>query len=193
MTLVLLLDMDGPLADFDRHFFDVANAKGFRVDCDPSTQTCRFATDHVIDTQERNEMRRTINNTRWFRELPVTEGAFEGVERLLALQDAGEVEMWVVSKPLEANPFCRDDKAAWLSEHFPGLTGRLILAPDKSIVHGDILLDDAPHTEWMSRAHWTPVIFTAPWNGDGSKWGHLPFWDWDDDVDELLAHVRVSS
>lgn len=182
--MIVLLDMDGPLAGFDQHFFKVASHYGFELSYEgPTTQTNRFATDHVVQPHQRSAMRRMIEGSRWFRELPVTEGAQEGVEALLATG----VEVWVVTKPLEANPFCRDDKAHWLSANFPDLSKRLILTPDKSLVHGDVLLDDAPHPDWLDRASWKPVIFTAGYNGDGSKWGHLPFWDWSDSIDELLG------
>lgn len=44
--------------------------------------------------------------------------------------------------------------AQWLVEHIgDGWDRRLILTPDKSLVVGDILLDDAPKHEWYGAAH----------------------------------------
>src|SRR5690606_26027440 len=104
--------------------------------------------------------------------LPVTPGAQEGVDALMAVG----VDVWVCTKPLEVNPTCRDEKGAWLREHFPMLEKRLIIAPDKSLVMGDILLDDAPSLEWARRATWMPVVFDAPFNRAGSIWERLPRW-----------------
>lgn len=118
----------------------------------------------------------------WFRGLPVTPGAKSGVGQLLT---AG-VDIWVVTKPLEANPTCRDDKAAWLREHFPMLERKLILAPDKSMIVGDVLLDDAINLEWILKAQWRPVVFRAPFNGSGSEWHYLHSWSWGDPIEDLL-------
>ena len=93
-------------------------------------------------------------------ELPVVPGAQQGV---LDLLNAG-VEVWVCTKPLEVNPTCHSDKANWILRHFPPLHDRLIIAPDKAMVVGDVLLDDAPKPEWFERAAWRPVIFDSPFN-----------------------------
>lgn len=98
--------------------------------------------------------------------------------------------MWIVTKPLEANRTCRDSKARWIEKHLgASWLPKLILAPDKSMVRGDILLDDAPHPDWIPRAAWQPVIFTEPFNGEGSKWADYPQWTWTDGVDRLMEVV----
>lgn len=157
----LLLDLDGPLADFDAHFWERCHAEGWAFDIDhPSHQRHRYFTDHIPDRAHRRAARAMVDAPGWFRHLPVTPGAREGVTAFI---DAG-IDLWVCTKPLEVNPTCRDDKAAWLADHFPELVDRLIIAPDKSMVHGDVLLDDAPKLEWFHRATWEPVIFDAPYN-----------------------------
>jgi 5'-nucleotidase len=183
MTFRLLLDMDGPLADFDVHFHDRARALGHEFDvAGPHLQTARYFTDHIVDPWARKEARRMIDSSGWFASLPVTPGAVEGVAQLL---DAG-VDVWVCTKPLEVNPTCRDEKGAWLREHFPMLERKLIIAPDKSLVRGDVLLDDAPKLDWIGQATWIPVIFAAPFNGAGSEWDGLPRWSWGDPLADLL-------
>jgi 5'-nucleotidase len=183
----LLLDMDGPLADFDGYFWDTVKELGVEsVNADRYTQSRRFATDHITNPAERKFLRWMIERTRWFAELPVTDGAVEGVEALL---DAG-LDIWVCTKPLDANSHCRDDKAQWLRKHFPSLSDKLIIAPDKSLIRGDVLLDDAPHLGWLGRAVWRPVIFPSTYNRGGSDWGHLPAWGWGDPVHDLMRHMQ---
>jgi 5'-nucleotidase len=184
-TPVFLVDMDGPLADFDRLFFDRCAENGWRLDCTLEEQRHRHATDHLPDRRERRLARQMVHTTRWFLDLPVTPGAQEGLEALAA---AGQV--WIVTKPLEANPWCRDDKAAWLERSFgEQWVQRLIVAPDKSMIRGDVLLDDAPREDWFAAASWRPVIFSRPWNGAGSRWADLPHWSWGDRVDVLTSGI----
>lgn len=184
-TPLILIDMDGPLADFDGRFWERCAAAGWPMDCEPHEQTARFATNHIPDRSHRAAARRMVDTEPWFRDLPVVPGAVEGMERL-----SEYAEVWICTKPLEANPTCRDDKAAWLAEHFGDhWLQRLILAPDKSMIQGDVLLDDAPKPEWFDRAAWRPVIFPTSWNW-GAPWDDLPRWDWSDDVDRLIDIVK---
>lgn len=180
----ILLDQDGPLADFDYHFWRRCAEQGFTFDCDgPEFQQHRYFTDHIPNRRERAKARAMVDAPGWFAELPVTPGAQAGVEQIL---DAG-LDVWVCTKPLEANPSCLNDKHAWLVRHFPALSDRLITAPDKSMVVGDVLLDDAPKPEWFERACWAPVIFEAPFNRD--QFEGLPRWSWCDPIEALLERA----
>lgn len=87
-------------------------------------------------------------------------------------------DVWVCTKPLEVNPTCRDDKGAWIEEHFPELLHRLIITPDKSMVRGDVLIDDAPKPEWFPRATWYPLIFDLPFNRSDPNYVGLPRFEW---------------
>ncbi len=178
----VLVDMDGPLADFDTLFFERCVQNGYTLDCDITEQRHRFATDHIPDRRERELARQMVNTSGWFKDLPVTPGAQEGLELLDEFCD-----VWICTKPLEVNPTCRDDKAHWLGLNFGGRwVRRLIITPDKSLVQGDILLDDAPHITWLDKADWKPVIFPTPWNGEGSDWAGHARWYWSDPIENLL-------
>lgn len=179
---IILVDMDGPLADFDHAIWEVITESGVSISCTKETQTVRFI-DDAVAKEDRHIIRTPIDTAGWFRNLPITPGAQEGMEALDKIAD-----VYICTKPLEKNKTCRDDKAAWVEEHLGHKwVDRLFIAPDKSLVHGAILLDDAPKPKWYSRALWLPVIFPTPWNGTGSLWEGLPRWTWGDDPEELLA------
>jgi 5'(3')-deoxyribonucleotidase len=181
---VLLLDMDGPLAAFDDYGFRLCTDAGLTFDVPTrADQTHRYYTGHLSDNDAKLA-RLMIDTSRWFLDLPVTEGAVEGVQQLRE-----HFDIWVCTKPLETNPTCRDDKAAWLREHFPPLERKLIISPDKSLIRGAILLDDAPKLSWIPKATWSPVIFTEPFNGPGSDWEKYLHWHWGDPIDVLLDNT----
>lgn len=183
--MIVLVDMDGPLADFDRHYWDTTvDLHGHVFDVATLADTRhRFISDHLPPSVAR-QMRKIVNELGWFADLPPVPGAAEGLKALAAHPGA---EVWICSKPLEANPTCRDDKAAWLDEHMgDGWSRRLILAPDKSLIQGGILIDDAIKPDWTARASWTPVVYPMPWNRPGTKHGQCwPRWDWSRPVTEL--------
>lgn len=182
--LRLLLDQDGPIADFDLRFWDLAQDRGWALNIDdPAHQTKRYFTDHIIDKHQRNQSRWLIEGSGWFRHLPPVEGAIDGVRALIA---AG-VDVWIATKPMEANPTCRDDKGAWVRQYLPELEKKLIITPDKSLLVGDALLDDAIKPDWIPRAQWKPIVFNRPFNGAGSKWGSIERrWDWSMPIADLI-------
>lgn len=169
----ILLDMDGVLADFDAalfrdtaHFIDWPQVSLNREH--------RFCTD-VLSSRNAKRVRRFIEETPFFRDLPVIPGAKEGVDAMLS---AGW-DVWVCSKPLEANATCASDKMEWIKRHFPELVGKVILAPKKSMVKGDILLDDAHKPADFHEASWLPVWYPYPHNMNGSPaFDRRLYWHW---------------
>lgn len=193
MRPIVLIDMDGPLADFDKRYWQEATEREKRqgtlydVDCwdipNLTHQRHRFLSDHLTDRHLEARMRLVVNTAGWFESLPPVEGAADAMTELAEVAD-----VWVCSKPLESNPTCRDEKARWLIEHIgEGWDKRLILAPDKSMIRGDVLLDDAIKAHWVPSATWTPVVYSAPFNGPGTKFGQdWPQFSWADGVATLL-------
>ena len=154
----VLLDMDGVLADFDAQLFE--ELEGTIVwPAEALRREARFCTD-FLPRRERLIVREHIETTAFFSRLPVVEGAVEGVRDLY---EAGH-DLWVCSKPLEANPWCASDKMGWIEEHFPDLVGKVILSPNKSMIKGDVLLDDAHKPSGFGVADWVPVWYPYPHN-----------------------------
>lgn len=181
----ILIDQDGVLADFDLRFWELCQEEGVKMDIksmdDPLRK--RFITDNILTKEDRSKMVQYVNygKHRYFRDLPLMPGALEGVA---ALEAAGH-DIWICTKPLEANWRCRDDKAEWIRRHFPHLEDKLILAPDKGLIKGDILLDDAPKLKWLAYAEWEPVVFRHPFNGPGSQWDGLRTYTWGEPIEML--------
>lgn len=168
----ILVDLDGPVADFDGHFRARCAENGWPLDDGPPMH--RYATKHVSSHAHRQLAHQMVETAGWYLELPPVAGALDGLATL-----AVHADVWLCSKPLEKNPTCRDDKGAWVRRHLgPDWERRLIIAPDKSMIRGDLLLDDAPNPAWFATASWAPVIYTAPYNERGSEWAGLPHWTW---------------
>lgn len=199
--LTILVDMDGPLADFDGKFYALTDARGYlmhggAVSGANPCEVHRFATDCIDDRRERDAAYREVAYTDWFRDLPPTIGAIEGINLLADHPDVADV--YICTKPMERNRLCRDAKADWVRRHLGReWERRLILSPDKGMVRGDILLDDAPKSEWFARAEWSPVIYRTPWNAPGASYcgkhglESAPRWDWADPLEGLVAYAAT--
>lgn len=185
--IIALVDVDGPIADFDGKLFKVCAERGWPMDvAHPGEQRHRYSTDHIPDLEHRAAMRAICDDAGWFSDLPLVEGALDGLERLSEL-----CEVWLCTKPLRAAwRTCASEKTQWIEQRLGShWTDRLIITPDKSLVRGHVLLDDAPYLSWLDRAEWTAVMFPASWNGEGSQWEGLPRWGWKDDPEDLINLV----
>lgn len=124
----LLLDMDGPLADFCN---GIGRGPGHPL---------RGFKDDVPEMYEPG----------FFKSLPVTDGAKEAVHRLV---QSGQFEIGICSKPLAVRDrpayTSASEKYEWLHEHFPELVERVTLTWCKSLVHADLLIDD--DTKWIEK------------------------------------------
>lgn len=185
----LLLDQDGPLAGFDEKCFDIFKHE-MKLELEIERlehSTFRYFTDHITNPEHKRSARDILEAQGWFRELPVVPGSQEGVDALLS---AG-VDIWICTKPMKENLTCRDEKFAWIQEHFPMLANKIVMTPDKSLVKGDILLDDAFDPAWCELADWNGVVYSAPYNGQGSQWADFPRWGWNEPIERLLNHATI--
>jgi 5'(3')-deoxyribonucleotidase len=190
----ILLDQDGPLADLDRRIWEIVRELGIpsAVSPYPEFQTARYATDH-FPRKHRKVIRDAIDAPGFFADLHPTAGAKEGVAALLAAASDAGLAVNVCTKPQETSPTCRDEKKAWLTEHFPDLADEIYMVPDKSRITGDVLLDDAILPEWLAAAVWRPVVFTMPYNLAGSVWEHWEHWTWGDPISRLHPLLQDGS
>lgn len=68
-------------------------------------------------------------------------GALDAVRSLIGMGH----EVWLATKPPTAIPYAYADKVAWALKYLPELKRRIILTHDKSLLRGDVLIDDRPH------------------------------------------------
>lgn len=182
----LLLDLDGVLASFDGRYNELCTSLGIEV-TPLEDRSKRYYSDHVEGKKDRSKLKKIVLDDGWFRNLPVIDGAQEGVEELLSRG----IQINLCSKPLMGSYSCPSEKYAWVKEHFPMLESKLFLAPDKSEVRGDFLLDDAPKPRWFKDAEWHPIIFTQPFNDKGSEWEDYYHWEWEDGVENLVQYMEI--
>lgn len=75
----------------------------------------------------------------FFRQLPVMTGAKNAVE---ALMQNPRLEIYIATKISTKNLHAATEKLQWLEEHFPALVKNVFIACDKTKLRGDILIDD---------------------------------------------------
>ena len=188
MTPVVLLDQDGPLADFDTAIASVLTSLG----CDPSLLTrstwhTSRDIENVYGPGIADEVVNAVHAPGFFSALPMTRGASHGVRRLLA----SGCEVFICTSPKLANPSCASDKLSWVATHLPELRRNVIVSKDKTLVRGHILVDDKPDIEGTLDPLWHHVLFSTPGNAHSTSPLRLASWDDVDDLIELAHEVAA--
>jgi 5'-nucleotidase len=154
----VLVDQDGPLADFDAALHEVLDDAGYdssaliRTQWETSDDVRNHFGPEAADLVDR--MRHTAG---FYRRLPVVSGAQEAIEELL---DRG-LHVVVCTAPSLKNVTCASDKIAWIEEHFPRLRKSFAVVRDKTLVRGAVLVDDKPAVNGALQPTWEHVRFVT--------------------------------
>jgi 5'-nucleotidase len=180
----ILVDLDSTVADLLNPWLALYNAEhGDDLTIDRltsfDTHTIARAGTAIYDVLKRDGL---------FRSLPPLPGALEGVE---ALRAAGNEVFVVTAAEFPTN--C-SEKIAWLGEHLPFIDKRhRIIAHEKHLLSGDVLIDDGPHNAVAyKKAH--PAAFITgikfPYNAECEAFTYLAD-DWRDTARAWRTMVDV--
>jgi 5'-nucleotidase len=81
------------------------------------------------------------------------------------------------------------DKCAWIDEHFGyEMAENLILTHDKTLIKGNILIDDKVNVKGIQKPEWTHILFRTPYNIDSNPQYVLETWyhDWKSLFQQIL-------
>lgn len=191
--LRVLVDMDGVIADFEggflkkykesfpnEPFLSLEDRRGFWVSTqygDMRSDLCEKAIS-IWESQH------------FFMDLEPLPGGVEAVKEMSKMENT---DVFICTSPIKHYGHCPYEKYAWVEQHLGSeFLEQVILTRDKTIVTGDILIDDKPDILGVeSNPSWEHVLFTACHNK------HLPpnpsqrrLQSWADDWRGLLQSKR---
>ena len=157
----ILIDQDSVIADWDAGYDNLLDQLGSAGRNIPRRhQRTVFNLHAGLGPRQSLYVRRIMDTPGFYAQLPVIEGA------TLALNEiAEEHDVSIVTSPWNTNPTCASDKLDWLERNIgEGWADRAILTKDKTMVRGDVLIDDKPDIKGIYLPTWTQIIYTAPYN-----------------------------
>lgn len=159
----VLVDMDGVLADFERHARSLLAASHPQVaDLLPAAAEQRqFYLADELPSSHRRALRSICDTPGFFRDLPPVDGALDALEQMRQLC----WQVTICTAPLTSNPACASDKLAWVAEHLGrDWVKQTVICKDKTLVRGTVLIDDKPQVSGSLVPEWTHVLYTRPYN-----------------------------
>lgn len=174
---IILFDMDGPFAHWS------AGVNRLLADADPTFPVVEpdlwreYYGYHDAEPHHIEVLRKVQRASGFYGSLEPVEGSHEALEYA-----AARAEVFFCSTPDPLNPTCESEKKTWLAENYdPYWAGRLVLTSDKTIVAGDVLIDDKPEITGLISPTWTHLLFGKSYNTDvvtdfrvKSDWSNFP-------------------
>ena len=158
--MLILLDQDNVLADFEAGFRRAYQARYGEAAPIEGRNHLFYIRDRLPEAL-RHRAVEIYGSPGFFAELPPIAGALDAARRLAA---AGH-DVRICTAPIDPYRHCVGEKIAWAEEHL-GVewARRVILTKDKTLVRGDILIDDKPEIRGALAPQWQHWLYDAPHN-----------------------------
>lgn len=163
---IILIDMDGVICDYAQQMLDLAHEK-FDLPQYKSSEVSHFYTERIFSEDNWSRVEKLSKEKDFFLNLEPVTGAIEAIKEMTGDES---LDVWICSSPKRESPFCHSEKFVWLQKHFgEDLANKLILIRDKTLVHGDYLIDDNLEIKGEKTPSWKHILFDQPYNKDADK------------------------
>lgn len=159
--MLILIDQDGVLADFERGFYNAWKASKHTHPAVELKDRRQFYVKDDYPSEFQADAIDLMTSKGFFRGLPPIDHAIESLNQLIALGH----DVRICTSPLTIYKNCVQEKYEWVEQHL-GLdfVTRMMVTKDKTIVHGDILIDDKPTITGSRMPTWEHIIYDQPYN-----------------------------
>ncbi|HVO43324.1 MAG TPA: 5'-3'-deoxyribonucleotidase [Aggregatilineales bacterium] len=173
--MLILVDMDGVLADFESAFLQIWRTQ------QPDKVSIALEDRrgfHLVDDypgEYKELIQAIIAAPGFFRSLEPLTG---GLEALKTMQDLGH-DVLICTSPLENYQYCVPEKYEWV-DHYLGQAwvNRIVLTRDKTVINGDVLIDDRPLISGLAVPAWEHVVYDQPYNRTLQERRRLTWQNW---------------
>jgi len=154
---IILVDMDGVLVDFDEGHQRMCRERCLPPEVEARDRTCWDILDAVGD-EWRDTVKEIWHAPGFFAGLIPVPGAVETLH--VWLREGHKV--FICTAPLMNSETCAQEKLGWVRRHVGiEFVRRTSITADKTLVHGDFLLDDKPDIHGIATPTWRHLLFAA--------------------------------
>lgn len=160
----ILVDMDGVIADFEGEFLTRWRKNHPEKEYVRHEERKGFWLKEQYPIEYRDLVENIYLSPGFYYGLPPVEGSIEALNYLLA---QGHNVRLCTAPMLPKYENCVLEKYHWVADHLGSMwVERMIMTKDKTMVRGDILIDDMPDVRGSQIPLWEHVIFNQHYNKD---------------------------
>lgn len=173
--MIVLVDQDGPLADFEKGFLDEWRSRFPNDFFVPIHERKTFYVRDDYPSELRNKVESIYFSPGFYLNLPPVAGSIEGLRALVELGH----DVRICTSPLSQYENCVLEKYQWVEKYLGrDFTKRIVLSKDKTIVRGRFLIDDKPVVEGGETAEWEHILYDCPYNQEVKNKKRLTWANW---------------
>ncbi len=159
--MIILVDMDGPLADFEQEFLNRYREQFPDKPYVPLDKRVNFEVYEDYPAEIKESLVAIYCAPDFFVSLPPVPG---GIEALQTMHEKGH-SVYICTAPVTRTDTCIQEKVDWVSKHLgKDWLKRIIITKDKTLVRGDYLIDDKPVIKGLLAPTWEQVVYSLPYN-----------------------------
>jgi 5'-nucleotidase len=159
--MIILIDLDDVLADFEKGFMDNWRKKYPDKFYIPLEERTVFKVDNQYPSELKPFVREIYCAPGFYRNLPLIKGGKEAIQEI---KQKGH-DVFLCTSPLSSYENCILEKYEWVDAHLGrDWIKRLIITKDKTLIRGDILIDDNPEPKGILTPMWEHIIYDFPYN-----------------------------
>ena len=158
---IILIDQDDVLANYHARFLEIWKNEHPEKVWVSLADSAEYDVDKNYPPEYRDLIEEITVRKGFFGSLSPISGAKEALETMLVLGH----DVRIVTAPKRKHTFCVPEKFAWIEKHLgQKFVERIVLTRDKTLVNGDILIDDKPNVPGVCTPSWEQVFYDQPYN-----------------------------
>lgn len=159
----ILVDQDGVLANYTKAHLEAIRRRYPELPHIRVEDAIHFGTEDLFPLAYREGIEALTLEKGFFLNLEPIPGALDALREML---HAGH-DVRICTAPKKDYRFCVPEKFDWVREYLgQEWVERIVITRDKTLVHGDFLIDDKPKIEGARTPVWEHILYDQPYNRD---------------------------
>ena len=175
MSKIILVDMDGVLCNFEQAFLEMWRTSFPEK---PFIRISDRRTPYLSDQyppEEYDNIYKMWQRPRFFAELPEIPGGLDAVREMEAMG----WDVRICTTPMRRYEHCAPEKFEWIETRLGAKwVDKIIMTRDKTMVRGDVLIDDMPQIMGGYPTLYTHVIYDQPYNREVTDKPRMTWANW---------------
>jgi len=173
--MIILVDLDDVLADLERGFFEKWRARFPNLEYILPQNRTIYDMKKQYPAEYNPLIETVLSEEGFYRELPPM---VDGINAIVEMDEEGH-NVFIVTSPLKNYQNCVNEKYDWVDQYLGSdWVRKIILTADKTVVHGNYLIDDKPEITGKMAPVWEHIIYDTPYNRHITDKKRLTWQNW---------------